>query len=238
MRFKKILTAVVLSATMLTMAIPTTPAYAITPIGQQAKAVPAVALGCPYHFTLSIQNDNLIFSGSAPDYHAKSIKIDLVKPVNYATSTINPDGIAVIERDPNRDIHREPYIYTVQPSIVMTLTHTLDPINSNMAKTVQSPNGLVVDLSTAPKIDISTLSDGVYNLRTGYIGDPAYDYFYHDEILIVIQGGKASLQLLPTYQRYVTSVGATGWYSGYSLWQWNVQPAITPEAYALWRKGL
>lgn len=129
-------------------------------------------------------------------------------------------------------------IHTVQPSVVRTLTHTLDPINSNMARTTQTPEGLTVDLPTAPKIDISTLSDGVYNIRTGYEGDPAYDFFYHDEILIVVQGGEASLQLLPAYQRYVTSAGATGWYSGYSLSRWVVQPAITPEAYALWRQGL
>lgn len=44
----------------------------------------------------------------------------------------------------------------------------------------------------------SDLSDGVYNLRTGFVGAHAYDYFYHDEVLITVHGGKASIKLLPT----------------------------------------
>jgi len=169
MTFKKLVTLIVLSVITL---IPASAAYAVSsPI--VAKPVPAVALGCPYHFTISVQNGNLIFSGVAPDYFANSVKIDLIKPVNYATSTINLEGNAVIERDPNRDVNTYPYFQTVQPIVVRTLTYTLDPTNSNMAQHVQSSNGFTFDLTNAPKIYLTALSYGIYNLRTSYVGDSA-----------------------------------------------------------------
>lgn len=232
MKIKKILTMLVLLATLLTPS-----AYVYSTTTRIASPATAVALGCPYHLTLSIQNNKLVCSGSAPDYSTQQVEVSLVKPINYNSVDVDASGRAVVSLDIQKKI-TSALINELRPKAVKAIKFNLNT-NSSMYKTITASDGSpTYDYTSAVQMSLSGVPDGAYNIRIGYVGDPECDYHYNDDILITIVGGKASLQLLPTYRRYVSYWGATGWYRGYTLAPWDVQPTITPEAYDLWRRGL
>ncbi len=234
MNLKKLLTAILLFATALT---PLVPAYAgTTGSTTYAKIVPAVALGWPYNYTLSIQGTNLIVSGTSPAYSTKSVKIALIEPVSYDSSSVDADGRATVTLDPSKSLADVRNIAKLNPTVVKYVNYPLNSAYAEVAPTKMVDSDLTLDFSTVPKIDLSTLPDGIYNVWTGYLGTAAYNYLYCDDIMVVIKGGKASLQLLPTYQRYVVYEGAGSMYTGYSLAKRDVRPYTTIEGFEIWQK--
>jgi hypothetical protein len=100
-------------------------------------------------------------------------------------------------------------------SVVKTINHPLTCTN-DMAPiiTVTDPLSgkelLTLDLPNVPKLNLSGISDGVYNIRVGLTTAPL-DTVYHDDILIVIKGGKASLQVLDSTYSEWSGEGYTGY---------------------------
>lgn len=221
---------------ILTSLVPTVTSTYAASTTYTATKVYAVALDCPYHFTLSIQDNKLVMSGNAPDpIDEGSIKVELIKPVNYTSATIGTDGVATITKNTGIDLTNWRVLKQLNPTIVKTLTHTINPTSGNIAPiiTVIEPDGTAVltyDKPSVPKVSLAGVADGIYTLRVGYSNDPAYDQLYCDEIIVVMQGGKASIQVLPAYTRY--SRGMI--YSGYSLDKWNVRPYIDDAGYDNW----
>jgi hypothetical protein len=341
MKVKKITSLIALFAFCITTLAPqpTITASAATKLTDRAVKVPAVALGAPYNCTLSIQDNKLILSGSAPDYIAdSSLQVEIIKPVNYASCTIDSDGRAIVGRDATKAIksvlkevgpldtvsgystlwqykdavepkliqiyvkrlkafvgdlvERNPDLdhsrtstllcalynlgdydteidLTSTTSIVKAVLDTYPTIDlsynlmdvmlsaapkvATVVKTIKHPltctndmapiipvtdplsgkSILTLDLPNVPKIDLDSIADGVYNIRVGITSAPL-DKIYHDDILIVIKGGKASLQIInPTYNKYEEEG-----YTGYTLSQYLVQPAITASDYDNWIRGL
>lgn len=234
MMLKKLLTLLVLSAVALTLLVP---AYAgTTGSTTYAKIVPAVALGWPYNYTVSIQGTNLIVSGISPAYSTNAVKIALIEPVSYDNSSVDADGRATVTLDPTKSLTDIRNVTKLNPTVVKYVNYTLNSAYAEIAPTKMVNSDLTLDYSTVPKIDLSALPDGIYNVWTGYLGTAAYNYLYCDDILVVIKGGKASLQLLPTYKRYVVYEGAGSTYAGYSLAKRDVRPYTTIEAFELWQK--
>ncbi len=136
------------------------------------------------------------------------------------------------------------YIMNIMLSAAPTATTTVKSIThplicaDDMAPIISATDGsgknvLTLDLPNVPKLDLDGIPEGVYNIRVGYTTSPMYSV-YHDDILIVIKDGNATLQLLnPTYResnRYD--------YPGYTLAHYYVRPAITHADYSLWSQGL
>ncbi|OPJ65504.1 hypothetical protein [Clostridium chromiireducens] len=229
-KFKKLMACATLCAICLMTIIParaSASTYTATPVY-------AVALGCPYHFTLSVQNNNtLVMSGNAPDYYGAgvSVKLDLIKPVNYTDFSIGSDGIATVEKNTDIDLDSPYTRLKLKPTIMGSLTHNLT-LSSAVAPIITATDTdgksvLTYDLPNVPKLSLAGVSDGIYNIRLSFSINPSYGYLYCDEILIVVQSGKAAIQVLPTYVRYTDIGDATGIYTGYSLYKWDVRPAIT-----------
>jgi hypothetical protein len=187
-----------------------------------ASKVYAVTLDCPYHFTLSIQDNKLVVSGYAPDpIDGASIKVDLIKPVNYTAATIGTDDIATITKNTAINLENLESLSQLHPTVIKTLTHTLNN-TGNIAPliTVTEADGTKVltdDISNLPKLSLAGVADGIYSLRVGYSVDPAYARLYCDDIIIAVKSGKASLQVLPTYTRLTTFAGGGTIYRGYSI---------------------
>lgn len=235
---KKIISILVLFAILTTLVPTAIPAYAASTTYTATK-VYALALSCPYHFTISVQNNDLVISGTAPSYVAgASLKVSLIKPVNYASCTVGSDGRAIIAKDPAINLKDSHTVEQLKPTVVKTLTHTLTCTNGIAPLiTVTDSYGdtvLTSDLPNVPKLDLAGIPDGVYNLRVGLSIDPAYANLYCDNIIIVVDGGEANLQVLPNYRRYITYAGACTIYRGYSLDKWDVRPAITSEDFDRW----
>ncbi len=210
-RFRKLMACAVLSALCLTAILPTK-ASAST---YTATKVSAVALSMPYHYTISVQNNSLVISGNAPSYLDNgNFVVELIEPISYKNQSINSSGLATLERriidygslDIQKQLHP-----TVIKSIVQPLVKT-------------------GHLENVPQIALSGLSDGLYTLRTKF-GSNFFDYcyLYCDDIIIVVQGGKASLQVIPTYFRGTMFGDGDLTYDGYSLDPYNIHTAINLE---------
>ena len=219
---KKLLSLGLVLLAILTNIVPTQSTYAASKTYTATK-VYAVALDCPYHFTISIQNNALVVSGNAPDYlGASSVKIDLIKPINYTSSTVGTDGIATVTKNTTINLANWRVLAQLKPTVVKTLTHTLNPTSGSIAPLITVTDsygdvGLTYDIANVPKVSLAGVSDGIYNIRVGLSTDLPYDCLYCDEILVVVQGGKASLQVLPTYTRYIGYYGGGTIYRGYSV---------------------
>ncbi len=101
----RIISLSILFALCVTALIPSASASAKTYATTKSDKVPAVALGDPYCITLSIQNNKLVLSGFAPDYVAdSSLQVDIIKPVNYGSCTIDTDGRAMVGKDATKAI--------------------------------------------------------------------------------------------------------------------------------------
>lgn len=228
---RKKLASMLLAATLLFATTTTANAETTT---YTATSVYAVALGIPYEFTVSIQNNTLVMSGNAPSYYGAgvSVKLDLIKPVNYTNSSVGDDGIATVEKNIAVDLDNPYTRMKLKPTVMGSLTHNLT-LSSAVAPiiTATDSNGksvLTYDLPNVPKMNLSGISDGIYNIRLSFSINPSeYGYLYCDEIIVVVKDGKASLQVLPTYVRYIDIGGGDGIYTGYSLYKWDVRPAIT-----------
>lgn len=217
-KLRKLMVCATLCAICLTTILPTR-ASAST---YTATKVPAVALGIPYHYTLSIQNNNLVISGDAPSYLDNgNFIVDLIEPVNYKNQSIDADGLATLDRS-EIDLSKSYIQKGLHPTIVGSITHPLSMTGSVAPYTTftcaDGKSVLTYDTSNLPKISLSGLSDGLYNIRTKFSGNWAdCPYLYCDEILVVVQGGKVSLQVLPSYIRYTYFGDGCMTYEGYSL---------------------
>jgi hypothetical protein len=330
---KKIMSLIILFALCTTLAPqPTLTVSAANYVTKYADKVPAVALGDPYCVTLSIQDNELVLSGFAPNYVAdSSLQLDIIKPVNYGSCTIASDGRAVVGKDVSKAIklvlteigsldsisgydklweydgidtiknaksvknyvtallERNPdlnrsgtttFLYALHnlginmssttsivqglldeyerlditynimdimlsaapkaATTVKTIKHQLTCTNDmapliTVIDPVSKKELLTLDLPNVPKLNLSGIPDGVYNIRVGLTTAPL-DKIYHDDILIVIKGGKASLQILDsTYNQYEEEYTT---YAGYTLSHYLVQPAITAADYDNWQRGL
>ena len=242
----KIIAALLLVSLLATLAPNST--YATT-TATTATRVYAVALSCPYHITISVQDGQLVVSGTAPDYIAgASLKVSLIKPVDYSSCSTGSDGRALVSINPSialtsngpKDLTDPKNPKDIVPTVVKTLTHTLTCTN-DIAPEITVNGDLTLDLGNVPKLNLDSVPDGIYNLRVGLSTAPTEDYLYCDEIIIVVDGGKANLQLLPSYSRYITYDGACTIYRGYSLDKWDVMPATNTEDFDKWlrsRSGL
>lgn len=239
---KKLSLALVLFAILITVLPTAIPAYAASTTYTATK-VYALALGCPYHVTLSVQNNDLVVNGTAPDYvDGASLNTSLIKPVNYTSCTVGADGSATVTKDTTVNFASWRTMEQLKPTIIKTLTHPLTGINdiAPLITVTDSHGDKVVteDIANVPKLDLSDIQDGVYNIRASLSTDPSYICLYCDDVLLVVQGGKASLQVLLTYVRYITYGGGSTIYEGYSLDKWDVRPATTITNYDRWLLGL
>jgi len=231
--FKKLMVCAVLSAICLTAVLPTR-ASAST---YTATKVAAVALGMPYHYTLSVQNNALVISGDAPSYLDNgNFQIDLIEPVNYVNPSIDGNGLAALDRM-EFDFGSTATQKGLHPTVVKSITRPLS-LSSHIAPIItvamEGKSYLTYDLGNVPKLSLSGLPDGLYNIRTKFSSNWSNHYLYCDDILIVVQGGKASLQVLPTYIRFTYFGDGCMTYEGYTLDPYEVDPSITDEAEGNW----
>lgn len=192
-----------LSLLMVTMVLLATLSTRASASTYTATKVSAVALGCPYHCTLRIQDNNLVISGDSPDAYAdagNSFKLDLIEPVDYENPSIDGDGLATLDKS-TIDLASSEVQKRLHPTVIKSITRVL-----------------TYDTSNLPKIALSGLSDGLYNIRVSLSSNWAdCPYLYCDEILVVVQSGKFSLQVLPNYIRYTYFGVGCMTYEGYSL---------------------
>jgi len=237
-KFKKLMACAVLSAVCLTALLPSK-AYAST---YTAAKVYCVALGMPYHYTVSVQNNSLVISGQAPSYLDNgTFTVDLIEPVSYKNQSIDSNGLAIMERRivdlSTADIQKQ-----LHPTVMGSVTRQLTA-SSHIAPeiTVTGANGkssLALDYANVPKIALSGLSDGLYNIRTKFSGNWAdCAYLYCDDIVVVMQGGQGSLQVIPTYFRGTYFGNGCMTYDGYTLDPHAMDPAITEADEGSWMKS-
>lgn len=204
-RFKKLMACATLCAVCLTTQL-ATPAYAIVGVGtqppEQGIKVDTCKLCGDYWYDLTIVDNKLIAKGnwarnSAPTNY--EVSLQLTTPVTYY-STLSIDGNGLASAYIGNRMLKTGQGYELEETI---------PVY----RSAECKGDKSIELS----IDLSGLSDGVYCLREldtqGTQGDK-YESWFGDFTVIVVQGGKANLQIF--YGDYCSDLTqynhSTGWW--------------------------
>lgn len=175
---KKILS--ILMATMLLFAVAPTSAYAYDAAPDKGIKVETCRLDGDYYYDLSIVNNKLIAKGNwarRADPTAYTVELQLTPPMTYTSPSIDGDGLASTYIG-NRMLKSADRSWALEETIPVT-------------RSTECAGAESIELS----IPLDGLGDGLYNIRELVTQGDGYDSHFGDYTVIVIQGGKANLQI-------------------------------------------
>ncbi|MBC2457152.1 hypothetical protein [Clostridium beijerinckii] len=177
---KKLLS--ILMATMILFAVQSPiPAHADgAPPQEKGIKVETCRLDGDYYYDLSIVNNKLIAKGNwarRADPTNYNVALQLTPPILYTSPSIDGDGLASTHIG-NASLKSASRSWALEETIPVT-------------RSAECKGDKSIELT----IPFDGLSDGLYNLRELVTQGDGYDSHYGDYTCVVVQGGKANLQI-------------------------------------------
>lgn len=173
--------SLLLATTLLFVAQAPVPAHASSaPSPDKGIRVDSCKLYGDNYYDLSIVNNTLIAKGTwarRADPTTYNIALQLTPPILYTSPSIDGDGLASTYVG-NKMLKTASRSWVLEETIPVT-------------RSAECTGAESIELT----IPLDGLSDGLYNLRELVTQGDKYDSHYGDYTVIVVQGGKATIQI-------------------------------------------
>lgn len=177
---KKLLSILMATMVLLATQVPISAHADDAPPPDKGIKVDTCRLDGDYYYDLSIVNNKLIAKGSwarRADPTAYNVELQLTPPVLYTSPSIDGDGLASTYIG-NASLKSASRSWELEETIPVT-------------RSAECTGAESIELT----ISLDGLSDGIYNLRELVTQGDKYDSHYGDYTCVVVQGGKANLQI-------------------------------------------